>query len=182
MKLILRFGYVTVLICFCLLIYPGSAFSAVTLPYSTTFNCADWDGKSPWPSCDDIEQGGNFIPIESHLSAINSSGNNAPGGGGKGYRVWAGSGDNQQSDYFYVRWTGVPSIWIRWYQRFPSGFSFSSFNYYKLMYVYDNGFAWDFYGTNNYILDDQTADIGHGWTTIMEEPQEMDYGIIMNCI
>ena len=76
--------------------FPMGASATVSLPYSSTFNVADWNGTSPFPDPNGmINQGTPPGSCSSgNCSVINSSGNYSGGAGGKGYRNLICDGHN----------------------------------------------------------------------------------------
>lgn len=131
MKFVSRYGIPICLIVLSLIIYPYPCIS-VNLPWSTTFNCPDWDGTGKWPNCDNLlENSGNQVR---YPSLINSSGNNSAGGGGKGFRYAVGDGSNNTGDKPWIQHTAVNEVWYRMYLRFPRGFTWKPLVYFKLFY------------------------------------------------
>lgn len=66
---------------------------------------------------------------------------NPNGNGSKGLRVWNGDGTNQFTNAFQLAFpTQQKEIWMRWYQRYEAGFSWSGGNpdYDKIWYIYCN--------------------------------------------
>ena len=124
-KLILLFVFLPVLV------------FANSLPYDTTFDCAEWQGSSGNydPSCDgltfrDGSCSGNY-------SQVTTSANYASGGGGRGGRVWFGDGKNVHSGPPRVSFTeDQDEIWIRYYMRYPEGFAWDRGDYpsHKILY------------------------------------------------
>jgi hypothetical protein len=101
----------------------------VTLPWSTTYNCAEWkttDGADT--HCDNMVKYGDVTCNPgSYEEQITSIANNPNGGGGGGQRHWEGDGTNVLSGGTRIDFaTAQPEVWIRWYLRFPLGFSWNS--------------------------------------------------------
>lgn len=124
----------------------GSADAAITLTsgeWSTTFNCADWAqtvGQTTL-SCDGLEEWNDSSTANGNVSKINASGDMSTGGGAKGFRVAIGNGVNVLASFFNITFPagGLPEVWVRLYQRYPSGFTWSSMLYLKLFYIYQGG-------------------------------------------
>lgn len=118
-----------------ILIIPSSAFASVTLPWSTTFDCAeDWTSYSQDLSCDGISKGLNQSPGGNYEQIIDGA-NNPDGGGGKGQRHWIGDGTNSNSGGTRAYINNITSkIWVRWYIRWQSGFD--EFGQYKDLYMW----------------------------------------------
>ena len=122
---------------------PSKVFGAITLAngkWNSTFNCADWDqgvGVGNTLSCDGMENNNYQNTCASQISHLNSAGNNASGGGGKGFREVVCSGTNADSGSITFHLTSaVPELWFRWYSRWPAGFAWSgnSIHYNKTIY------------------------------------------------
>ncbi len=127
---------------FLMLLLPGVT-SAITLPWSSTFNCTDWNQGSNL-SCDgfNVYDANNVMSCTSgpQTSVINSAGNNPNGGGGKGWRVSIDDGNNQQAASPYLSLsTPVPELWMRFYIHYPLGFAWGSLNWHKWVYIYGTG-------------------------------------------
>jgi hypothetical protein len=156
MKRIHRLISILILIMLVYFINPDFALAAVNLPWSTTYNCAEWDQSKGTPSCDGISPGGGWTTLNGNKEQITTDANNPGGGGGKGERHWVGpdvDGAHQNSGGLVVTFTsGVTEYWVRWYMRFESGFTWNNpyINGYKVIYL--NTAA----GLKNYIL------IGYG--------------------
>ena len=86
---------------------------------------------------------------------ILAAANNSEGGGGKGQRHWVGDGTNQTSGGILVQWNGVAEMWLRYYIRFQSGFTWGAGDnggYIKTIYV-NSGQAGTFYfGLNHGVI------------------------------
>src|SRR3972149_10751908 len=83
------------LIIACLLV-PGIAMAAFTLPWTTTFNCADWPNYSATLNCDGIGKGlADSITYgqTTYWEQVTADANYPGGGGGKGQRHWMGDGN-----------------------------------------------------------------------------------------
>ncbi len=124
----------------CLLLLLNIANAAVTLTngrWSTTFNCPDWDQNlsSDTFSCDGLNAQNYLNTCDGQVSHLNSSGNNASGGGGKGFREYICEGQNTYTSTLNVNLSQpVDELWFRWYMRYQSGFSWSTEHYHKLVY------------------------------------------------
>jgi hypothetical protein len=115
-----------------------SSEAAVDLPWSTTFDCDEWnnveDGYGP-TGCDGV-QGGS-----SAGSSITSEANMTNGLGGLGYRQTILDGVNINSGPFYMTFSsGQDELWVRWYMRYQVPFTWGGSSapypyYHKLLYV-----------------------------------------------
>jgi len=68
-----------------------------------------------------------------------SAANNSKGDGGLGFRAWVGDGVNIQSGDTRIDFPSPQKeLWIRWYQRYQAGFSWSGGGpqYDKTLYLY----------------------------------------------
>jgi len=87
---------------------------------------------------------------------ILSAANNPAGGGGKGQRHWVGDGTNQTSGGLTLQWSGVPELWLRYYIRFQSGFTWGpgdNGGYIKTIYCNVGGVPGTFYfGLNHGVI------------------------------
>jgi hypothetical protein len=118
-----------------------SSEAAVDLPWSTTFDCDEWDMVIDGydPDCDGIAIGGTGI-FSGFGSRIMPEANMADGLGGSGWRQLIGDGTNQQTAPFYVTFSGADELWIRWYLRYQEGFIWGGVtapypHYHKLLYI-----------------------------------------------
>ncbi len=163
----------------------SAAHAAVSLPWSTTFNCSDWTEGASF-SCDGMQLQnptqyctGSTGTTE---SVVNSLGNN-PAGAGKGFRVSIGSGssyNNSASPILFFN-SSQPELWTRFYVRYASGFKWNPESFHKLLYyrsqspnltqVIPEWYGWDGFslnaqGTTNAHQAECTA--GCGWDTVMK--------------
>lgn len=135
-----------------LLVVPFSAYlvlstnagiADISLPWSTTYNCADWQQGNGQLGCDGLSSYGNWTCNAGNLGEqiISEAGN--PAGQGKGQRHWLGNAtavsNVNNSGGTVIRFTRTqPEFWIRWYNRWESGFKWNSQHALKLMYIYTN--------------------------------------------
>lgn len=135
------------LLFFCLYIsitlffFPAISYSAVNLPWSTTYNCSDWAQSNGLynVNCDGISgyggwtcDNGDGTVKEEQITALASNPN---GGGGKGQRQWVGDGVNNNSGGMNITFNPASEIWVRWYMRFQNGFKWSPLAYDKWLYI-----------------------------------------------
>ena len=122
------------LFCFFPLIYPQNSFAGVDLPWSTTFNCADWTQSDGVFNCDGVQNYGGWT-CGNLEERIFSDANYSSGGGGKGQRHYEGDGSNNNSGGTIVYFNGYhPEIWVRWYMKYSSGFAWDSGESNPLLY------------------------------------------------
>ncbi|HJX18604.1 MAG TPA: hypothetical protein VJ437_10455 [Acidiferrobacterales bacterium] len=161
-----------------------AAQAAVTLPWSTTYNCPDWtqsDGLYGVVNCDDLsgaggwtcDNGDNTVREEQIAAAANYP----SGGGGKGQRHWLGDGITNNSGSMRIALTTLePEIWIRWYIRYEHGFTWNSLVTQKLLYINSAGpnavvvhFAWsdELQISSRDYGGYYASGPGNGWNTIM---------------
>lgn len=147
---------------------------AVSLPWSTSFNCSGWEyGDSL--NCDGVKPYGAWT-CNGTPEQITSSANYSGGGGGRGQRHWEGDGSNENSGGLAVEFNSAQkNLWIRWYMRYQSGFSWDYLNYDKILYIHtgvtNNAAIIEFAYGNSFSIYAQDAG-GHnymdtGWEKIM---------------
>jgi len=108
---------------------------AVSLPWETTYDCPEWsqsDGSNT--NCDGLVLGGGWT-CQGIDEQITTAGNMAAGGGGKGQRHYQGPGQDTNSGGTRIYFTESSELWIRWYMRYPLGFSWASITYDKWLYI-----------------------------------------------
>src|SRR5688500_1127099 len=83
----------------CLL--PVPALALINLPWSTTFNCPEWNQSlgllASIVKCNGLAGGGAWTSSAGSKEQITSAANNPSGGGGRGQRSWIGDGVNNGS-------------------------------------------------------------------------------------
>ena len=163
--------------------------ATVSLPWSTTFNCADWtqssglynvncDGLSGWGgwTCDN----GDGTVKEEQITA---AANNPNGGGGKGQRHWSGDGSTVNSGGIMASFnTTYPEIWVKWYMRYPLGFAWSPTKV-EVKWIYFTGTPNAYVGWSGFSsINFSTASTGNyssngiGWNQIMSAGPTDAYG------
>ena len=165
--------------------FAPAAQAAVTLPWSTTYNCPDWtqsDGLYPPAiNCDGLTGFGDWTCDNGDGTVreeqITAAANFASGAGGRGQRQWVGDGANNNSGGLRVPLSRQePELWIRWYMRYQQGFSWEFLNNDKILYINPGsphcvipewyGFDYANVATcrspNNHL-----SAPGHGWNGIM---------------
>ncbi|MBJ6727572.1 hypothetical protein [Geomesophilobacter sediminis] len=146
MKLKLKIIFAAALVFGC----SGYASAAVSLPWQTTFNCADWTqtiNPGTDPVCDGLTREGDWGP-PTLTEQITSTANNPNGGGGKGQRHWLqgqGTGtctqvDGNSGGTRIDFTTGSTEMWVRFYLRFQAGFNWTDYEGYKLIYFNHDGY------------------------------------------
>ena len=104
---------------------PTPAFALITLPFSTTYDCAEQqqlDGT--WVTCQGLSNNGDWRTSNGSKEQITSAANYPGGGGGRGQRHWIGqsSGNTNGSGSISYSWNGrVQEIYVRWYVRWEAG-------------------------------------------------------------
>lgn len=106
-------------------LWTGESLGAVDLPWSTTFDCAEWTQYSDPLDCDGIGKKGSWTAEPgAHYEEIIADANYPGGGGGLGKRHWVGNGTNNNSGGITIDFDQNPErLWIRWYQRWQTGFT-----------------------------------------------------------
>ena len=97
---------------------------AVTLPFSSTYDCAEQaEGSQGWVTCDGIGPYGGWTTANGNGEQITSAANNPGGGGGRGQRHWIGqsSGNTNGSGSTGFSFPRVQEIYVRWYVRWQAG-------------------------------------------------------------
>jgi hypothetical protein len=113
------------------LLLPSYVSAGINLPWSSTYNCAEWKFTDGAPNCDGIDRYGNYSVTyqgTTRYEEITSAANNPSGGGGRGQRHYIGYG---AGDGNFIMTGGMKisfnttqtKVWIRWYQRWESGFT-----------------------------------------------------------
>jgi len=107
----------------CLL--PAYALAAISLPFSTTYNCAEQNQLLPgWVTCDGITPGGGWSTSLGSVEQITSGANYPGGGGGRGQRHMIGNstGNTNGSGGVQYSFTAVhQEVFIRFYVRWQAG-------------------------------------------------------------
>jgi hypothetical protein len=91
--------------------------------------------------CDDLAPNGDYTcSWQDKEEQITAEANNPSGGGGKGQRKWLGDGVNDGSGGTKVNFnTPQSDVWIRWYARFQPGFKWSTYEGFKMVYMFKTG-------------------------------------------
>ncbi len=129
------------LIICCSLICSSTAIAGIDLPWSTTYNCPDWNTYNDPLNCDGLlKWGGQYLicnPQGNQYEQITLAANNPNGGGGKGERHWVGDGSNSNTGGLQLDFNTIqPEFWIRWYARWQPGFKWTAIGYEKLLYIW----------------------------------------------
>lgn len=112
--------------------------AAATIPFSSTFDCPESDQTS-WGTtiadCPGWQGNGNWTTINGSRARISSLDNNPSGGGGRGFGQAVGDGSNNNGGGIVITFPAQSELWIRWYMRFPLGFSWNNGKPYYLKIV-----------------------------------------------
>jgi hypothetical protein len=143
MKNCLRIFLIFLLCSFYLLLITNAGVADITPPWSTTFNCSDWNQSIGQPGCDGLSSGGSWICNSGNLGEQIIPEANNPAGQGSGQRHWLGNATDvpsvNNSGGTIVKFTNTqPEFWIRWYNKWQSGFKWNSQHVLKLIYIYTN--------------------------------------------
>lgn len=134
-----------IIIFFSILRLAENSQAAVDLPWSTTFDCNEWQedfilpehqytGNWPPADCPDITIGLWGVPNQTQIT---TPANFANGSGNRGMRFWKGDGSNIDSSIARIYFsTGQTEFWVRWYMRYEAGFAWNPYIYDKLIYLY----------------------------------------------
>ena len=147
--------------------------ASVSLPWSTTYNCGEWEGTSGL-SCSGLQIHG-VTACDVHYEQITSSADYSGGGGGRGQRHWENDGQNHNTGGFDLYFNSAQSqLWIRWYMRYQSGFAWNPLGYDKIFDIASTVGGYDAIVEFTYDRFDvvaQGASYHHyfdpGWTGIM---------------
>lgn len=114
---------------------------AVTPPWSTTFNCSDWNQSMGNPvNCDGLNLSGGWTCDATHKDQIRIEANNPYGNGGKGFTHWKGDGINVVGGGISIPLSSTtPEFWLRFYMRYAAGFAWNSLQYDKIIYLDPTG-------------------------------------------
>ncbi len=131
-------------LCLCSQIFIFDANAGIDLPWSTTFNCNEWNGGpgSQDPYCDGISKSGDWSCTTCDppkYEQITSAANYPLGGGGRGQRHWIGDGRNINSGSLAIHFnTPQTEWWIRFYMRHQKGFTWKDGSQHaqKILYLY----------------------------------------------
>ena len=164
------------------IIFTPVSFAAVSLPWSTTYNCADWAQKTasiPATSllnCDGLSQYGEWATQNGSREQVTPAANYFGGAGGSGQRHWTGDGITNNSGGLSLSLNPQTEVWIRWYMRYEAGFQFNPLNQYKVAFLNPNtspsiiiGYNW----SDQLTIHPQSvgnpiqSTIGTGWNAIM---------------
>jgi hypothetical protein len=132
LKILLHFSIISILL------FPPFVFATnVTIPFSSTYNCAECDASGTC-SCDGIDIGpasgccDNATYSASHAmlcgpysvqyEAVTSNANYSSITGGRGQRHWLGDNNSNGSQGAWITFLGQTELWIRFYMRFQPGF------------------------------------------------------------
>ena len=165
------------------LLTPNITDAAVNLPWSTTYNCADWAWNGGIdPVCDGLIRGGDWTCDNGDGTVgreqITASANYSGGAGGKGQRHWLGDGSNNVSGGLSASFPSSQSeIWVRWYMRYEQGFQWNPYLVYQKILYFDPTslprLVVEYYGPDRLRIYSHAsirpsyASVGNGWNTIM---------------
>ncbi len=166
-----------------LLLLPSLSWGAVSLPWSTTYACADWEGPTFDTGCDGLVRRGAWAcsaDDPGKNEQITASANYSGGDGGKGQRHWEAGHNNISGGTDLSFTSGQNELWMRWYMRFETDYTYASAIQNKVLFFEVGSFAdiiFEFYGSDKIGFETQGAgyvptqhyatDNGYGWTTIM---------------
>ncbi len=139
-----------------------AAISFTNGKWETTYNCSEWEdiNGTQQVQCDNIDRGGAWFCTtngEHRGEQITTAANNPSGLGGRGQRFWQGDTEDDGNDTWNINVnsggtildfaTPQKELWIRWYMRYESGWSYLTktlfdHNYLyildKILYIYTN--------------------------------------------
>jgi hypothetical protein len=116
--------------------------SAVSLPWSTTYDCPEWTGPNSL-SCDGISYGGGYTCKDDdnteHHEQITSSANYPGGGGGRGQVHWLGKGSDNNSGTTLLYFSALSEFWFRAYVKYDPAISWNIASMYQKMFYFQGG-------------------------------------------
>lgn len=122
------------------LLWASSGFAAISFTngkWETSFlTCPEGSGYGA-TLCDNLDWG-NAYTDGGNATQITTSANNSAGLGGRGVRFWNNDGQNMNSATLRVEFPTLQAeLWIRWYTRYQSGYSWSGStpSYDKMLYI-----------------------------------------------
>lgn len=145
----------------------------MALLVNTTFNYPAWtqsDGLSDAVcsgAVDGVTGNGSWTASPGAVEdQFTSAANMAAGGGGLGFRHWLGDGLNNVGGGIVINFTASAEVWIRYYIRYASGFTWGSRTANKSIYV-NRGQGGTFYfgpydGVIGAHVEVDSTDEGHG--------------------
>jgi hypothetical protein len=165
------------------ILFPSISHAAVNLPWSTTYNCADWTWNGGTnPVCNGLIRGGDWTCDNGDGTVgreqITASANYSGGVGGKGQRHWLGDGVNNISGGLWLSFLSSQSeIWVRWYMRYEKGFQWNPYLMNQKILYFDPTslprLVVEYYGQNRLRIYSHAsirpsyASVGNGWNTVM---------------
>ena len=170
-----------------------AAQAAVTLPWSTTYNCPE-SNQSQWfvdtpVNCDGLTRAGNWYPNgDTSKGEQITSLADYPGGGG-GQRHWIGDGVNNTSGGTRIVFPRTPEFWLRAYVRYERGFSWDpndSINhkmfYPEIVNVPGRGNLWFAFGFVDNVFGMQSygpnPKSSRTWTSIFGQPSDESWHVL----
>jgi hypothetical protein len=95
------------------------------IPFSSTFNCpeATQPFGTPITGCQGWQGYNNEITSNGSRARISVLDNNPNGGGGRGFGQAVGDGSNNNSGGIVLTFPAQSEMWVRWYMKYPLGFS-----------------------------------------------------------
>lgn len=159
----------------------NNASAAVTLPWSTTYNCADWTQSNGLYNinCDGLTGSGSNVASDSYGTyeeQITAVANYSGGVGGKGQRHWIGDGGaSNNSGSLKIAFNNAQTeLWVRFYMRFETGLQWNTLTEYKILYIntgYSNALIFAFDNADKIGVSKVGSGQGFsqtgGWNTVM---------------
>ena len=134
--------YILVLAVLVLFVYTEISVADIDLPWSTTFDCPEWEkdplgGTNNDPNCDNLNAGKNW-DCDCSYHKITTAANYPLGGGGRGQRRWEGDGTNNNTGAVSIVFKDAqPEFWMRWYMRYEAGYKYTSdWSNNKILYIH----------------------------------------------
>lgn len=130
------------LVAIALIFMIGQAHAAVDLPWSTSFDCAEWSYAHGTLACDDLQVMSNSQTTDGNSTGVTVLANR-PGSAGSGARFYVGDGTNNNGATlgFYFS-SPQPELYFSWWMRYQTGFKWSAvtgLHYDKWLYIVTGG-------------------------------------------
>jgi hypothetical protein len=123
----------------------GSCFAEdiSSLPWFNNLDCAPWtyNGTSETitiTACSEFHMADDGFHCGTETSQIVAAASNTNNfTGGVGIRQWVGTGADATDGFTVILPYDLPSINIRWYERYQSGFAWNTVNHHKDLYIWN---------------------------------------------
>ena len=129
------------------LLFPAATFAGtISLPWSNNLNCSPWtyNGSSEnitSSGCTEFTVASDYSACGTYAQAVADANDGNNDSSGVGIRQYVGSatgssGQTEATNGFYVTLPGSTSVNVRWYERYQSGFAWSTLSHHKDVYMW----------------------------------------------